>query len=145
MNCYDYKPMEVLIKAGHLPNNKQLLELVEDWQNGRIARGARGKHFAETLKFFKKIRKNPRSAKWLLEQIETKKFSLLLSNRLPNNSAPKKIIGRPPQFWDGFNFACQLLEDLGYTKLSTHDYNIADCLKSKMNRLPKSKIRRNIK
>ena len=51
--------------------------------------------------------------------------------------------GRSSEFWDGFNLACDLLEDLGYTKLSTHPYNIADCLKAKMNRLPKSKIRKN--
>jgi len=47
-------------------------------------------------------------------------------------------------FWQGFDFACQLLEDLGYTKTSTHPYNIADCLKVKMNRLPKNKIRKNV-
>lgn len=46
-------------------------------------------------------------------------------------------------FWNGFNFACQMLEDMGYCKSSTHPYNIADCLKGKMNRLPKSKLRKN--
>ena len=49
---------------------------------------------------------------------------------------------RSAEFWDGFNFACDLLEDLGYAKSSSHPYNIADCLKAKMNRLPKSKIRK---
>lgn len=46
-------------------------------------------------------------------------------------------------FWRGFDFACLLLEDLGYTRSSSHPYNIADCLKGKMNRLPKSKLRKN--
>lgn len=44
--------------------------------------------------------------------------------------------------WDTFEFACQLLEDLGYTKTSTHPYNIADCLRGKMGLLPKNKIRK---
>ena len=61
------------------------------------------------------------------------------------NNTKTQISSRTPDFWEGFNFACDLLEDLGYTKLSTHHYNIADCLKAKMNRLPKSKIRKNEK
>jgi len=51
---------------------------------------------------------------------------------------------RNADYWRGFDFACDLLEDMGYTKSSSHPYNIADCLKGKMNRLPKSKIRKNI-
>lgn len=47
------------------------------------------------------------------------------------------------QFWKGFEFACRLIEDMGYDKTSTHPYNIADCLRGKMGRLSKKKIRKN--
>ena len=65
-----------------------------------------------------------------------------LSNEAQNKTNVQ-VSSRSSDFWDGFNFACALLEDLGYTKASTHPYNIADCLKAKMNKLPKSKIRKN--
>jgi len=46
-------------------------------------------------------------------------------------------------FEDGFEMACQMLDDLGYTKTSTHPYNIADCIRAKINKIPKNKIRKN--
>lgn len=55
-----------------------------------------------------------------------------------------ELTPKTPDFWRGFNFACALLDDMGYTKSSSHPYNIADCLKGKMNRLPHSKLRKNI-
>jgi hypothetical protein len=52
-------------------------------------------------------------------------------------------MGHNKDFWEGFDFACAMLDELGYTKMSTHNYNIADCLKAKFNRLPKKKVRKN--
>lgn len=66
-----------------------------------------------------------------------------VSNEEQSNNANVLLSSRSSDFWDGFNFACDLLEDLGYAKSSTHPYNIADCLKAKMNRLPKNKVRNN--
>jgi hypothetical protein len=66
-----------------------------------------------------------------------------VSNEEQSNNANVLLSSRSSDFWEGFNFACDLLEDLGYVKSSTHPYNIADCLKAKMNRLPKSKVRKN--
>jgi hypothetical protein len=66
-----------------------------------------------------------------------------VSNEEQINNANVPLSSRSYEFWDGFNFACDLLEDLGYAKSSTHPYNIADCLKAKMNRLSKNKVRKN--
>lgn len=65
-----------------------------------------------------------------------------LSSKKQNNNTNMQSSSRSAEFWNGFNLACDLLEDLGYTKTSSHPYNIADCLKAKMNKLPKSKIRK---
>jgi len=43
-------------------------------------------------------------------------------------------------YWNGFDFACDLLDEM-YANSHPHKYNIADCLKSKVNRLDNSKIR----
>ena len=142
MDSYSYKPTSTLIKAGYLPTNKQLEELVEDWVNGRISRGIRGKHFQQILKLYKSVRKNPRAVKSLLEIIEKGEFRPMFSNKPSKTAVPKQVKGRPPQFWEGFDFACALLEDMGYTRTSSHPFNIADCLKSKVNRLLKNKIRK---
>lgn len=44
--------------------------------------------------------------------------------------------------WMGFDFALLMLDDM-FAKSHPHKYNIADCIKGKVNRLPKSKIRKN--
>lgn len=49
------------------------------------------------------------------------------------------------EYWKGFDNACDLLEGMGYTNMSTHEYNIADCLKAKVNRLKKEEVRKNPK
>ena len=46
------------------------------------------------------------------------------------------------EYWNGFDFACDILED-SYALNHPHKYNIADCLKLKVNRLPKEKVREN--
>ena len=46
------------------------------------------------------------------------------------------------EYWKGFDDALALLEDLGYCSSSLHEYNIADCVKAKVNRLPSKKIRK---
>jgi hypothetical protein len=45
-------------------------------------------------------------------------------------------------YWGGFDFACKLLDEM-YAKDHPHLYNIADCLRAKVNRLPANKIRPN--
>ena len=47
------------------------------------------------------------------------------------------------EFKRGIEFACQLIEDLGYDKSSRHPYRISDCIRGKMNMLPKKKVRKN--
>ena len=64
-------------------------------------------------------------------------------NKLESNNDNVPLSSRSSEFWDGFNFACDLLESLGFAKSSNHPYNISDCLKAKMNKLPKNKIRKN--
>lgn len=54
-------------------------------------------------------------------------------------------VTKSEDFWKGFDMACDMLDDLGYSKTSNHEYNIADCLKAKVNRLPKDKVRKNEK
>lgn len=44
-------------------------------------------------------------------------------------------------YWEGFDFALKLLDEM-YTSTHPHPYNIADCIKSKVNRLPNNKIRK---
>lgn len=45
------------------------------------------------------------------------------------------------EFWEGFDYALNLLEEM-YGKYNfRHGYNISDCVKAKVNRLPKNKIR----
>jgi len=46
------------------------------------------------------------------------------------------------EYWKGFDYACKLLDET-YAKTHPHEFNIADCLKAKVNRLPKNKIREN--
>jgi hypothetical protein len=46
------------------------------------------------------------------------------------------------RFEEGFELACQMLDDLGYTKTSSHEYNIADCLRAKRNKMPTNKMRK---
>ncbi len=48
---------------------------------------------------------------------------------------------KPKRYWDGFDFACAMLDEM-YAKTHPHEYNIADCLKAKVNRLPNDKIRK---
>ena len=69
---------------------------------------------------------------------------IFLTYSKPRNLHATEHIDKNESFWVGFDFACQLLEDMGYCKTSTHPYNIADCLKGKMGRIPKNKIRKNI-
>lgn len=57
----------------------------------------------------------------------------------------KSLVIPKEEYWKGFDHACDLLEGMGYTKMSTHEYNIADCLKAKVNRLKKSEVRTNPK
>lgn len=45
------------------------------------------------------------------------------------------------KYWEGFEFALNLLDDM-YAKTHPHPFNIADCIRAKANRLPKSKIRK---
>lgn len=44
--------------------------------------------------------------------------------------------------WMGFDLALLFLDNM-YASSHPHKYNIADCIKAKVNRLPKSKIRKN--
>lgn len=50
---------------------------------------------------------------------------------------------RSAEFWDGFDYACDLLDET-FAKSHPHKYNIADCLKAKVNRLPNKEVRFNI-
>lgn len=52
------------------------------------------------------------------------------------------VVPRSAEYWSGFDYACSWLDDL-YANTHPHKYNIADCLKAKVNRLPKNKIRLN--
>jgi len=47
------------------------------------------------------------------------------------------------EYWKGFDYACELLDET-YAKTHPHEFNIADCLKAKVNRLSKKKIRKNL-
>lgn len=69
-----------------------------------------------------------------LTPIEAEKLLLVLSDAMPRSS----------EYWSGFDYACTWLDEL-FSKSHPHKYNIADCLKAKVNRLPKSKIRPNEK
>lgn len=50
--------------------------------------------------------------------------------------------GRPMEYWKGFDYALELLDSM-YASTHPHPYNISDCIKAKVNRMPKSKIREN--
>ena len=65
--------------------------------------------------------------------IEAEKELLLLSDVMP----------RSAEYWKGFDYACDWLDEL-FAKSHPHKYNIADCLKAKVNRMPKSNIRLNV-
>lgn len=67
-----------------------------------------------------------------LTPIEAEKQLLVLSDVMPRSS----------EYWNGFDYACSLLDEL-FAKSHPHKYNIGDCLKAKVNRLHKSKIRPN--
>ena len=48
------------------------------------------------------------------------------------------------EYWEGFEFACQLLEDMGYDRGSVHPFLLSDCLRGKAGRLAlKKKPRKN--
>jgi hypothetical protein len=68
-----------------------------------------------------------------LTPIEAEKQLLVLSDVMPRSS----------EYWKGFDYACSWLDEL-FAKSHPHKFNIADCLKAKVNRLPKSKIRPNV-
>lgn len=53
------------------------------------------------------------------------------------------VVPRSAEYWKGFDYACDILDD-SYVKSHPHKYNIADCLKAKVNRMPKNKIRTNV-
>lgn len=57
------------------------------------------------------------------------------------NDIPRDEV-RPKDFWEGFDYACALLDEM-YALTHPHKFNIADCIKAKVNRLAKSKIRKN--
>jgi hypothetical protein len=72
------------------------------------------------------------------KDLDTSKKDLKDLNTSSNNvasSVASQSLVRSGQYWEGFDFCCELIESLGYTKLSTHPFNIADCLKKKVNRL----------
>jgi hypothetical protein len=69
-----------------------------------------------------------------LTPVDAEKQLLTLTDDLP----------RSAEFWSGFDYACSWLDEL-FAKSHPHTHNIADCLKAKVNRLPKSKIRPNLK
>lgn len=64
--------------------------------------------------------------------IEAEKQLLVLSDVMP----------RSTEYWNGFDYACNWVDEL-FAKSHPHKYNIADCIKAKVNRLPKNKIRVN--
>lgn len=57
-----------------------------------------------------------------------------------------RLLASPKQddrrYWDGFDFALDLMEEMYGTNNFRHGYNIVDCVKAKANRLPKDKIRK---
>lgn len=55
-----------------------------------------------------------------------------------------KTFGRPEGYWEGFEFALLLLEDM-FASTHPHPKNIADCIRAKANRLPKNKIRKTVR
>ena len=55
--------------------------------------------------------------------------------------AKAKTFGRTVEYWQGFEFALLLLEDM-FVSTHPHPNNIADCIRVKANRLPKNKIRK---
>lgn len=56
---------------------------------------------------------------------------------LPSDSGGGK---EESPYWKGFDYALDLLDEM-YAKQHPHPYNIADCIKAKVNRLSKSDIR----
>ena len=66
--------------------------------------------------------------------------SNLDSNKLPEQK--EKPLPHSEEYWEGFDRACEILDE-NYAKSHPHKYNIADCVRAKVNRLPKNKIRKN--
>lgn len=58
-------------------------------------------------------------------------------------SVKNKNFGKSEDYWEGFDTALELIDDM-YASTHPHPLNIADCVKFKMNRIPKSKIRKNL-
>lgn len=48
------------------------------------------------------------------------------------------------KYWEGFDYAISLLEEMYGKSNFQHPYNIVDCVKAKVNRLPQEQIRTSI-
>lgn len=62
--------------------------------------------------------------------------------RLTESGLAVKTSTHHTEFWKGFDYACSMLDEM-YAKSHPHKFNIADCLKAKVNRLDKNKLRKN--
>lgn len=62
--------------------------------------------------------------------------------QVKNCSIPD-VMPRSAEYWKGFDYACDLLDGMGFASSPSNKHNLADVLKAKVNRLSKHKIRKN--
>lgn len=78
----------------------------------------------------------------LNKTIPEDKFPLIkqaIEQALNNDTVEDK---RGENYWNGFEFACQVLEDMGYDRHTKHPYLLSDCVRAKCNKI-KGEIRPN--
>lgn len=63
-------------------------------------------------------------------------------NSIVKAAAPIPQSSLKEEYWNGFRFACDLVDEM-YSKNSTHEYLVGDCLLAKVKKLDTEKVRKN--
>lgn len=80
-----------------------------------------------------------------MDKYHAKETAMIIADEIEEvyNKAIKSNDERNEKYWNGFKFACEMLDET-YSDCSIHRYMLGDCLLAKVNKL-KGKIRENLK